>query len=46
MRRNPSMLKRPARHSQGSAFSQYYDDPWYYEERDASYTVTVQTGAR
>ena len=27
-------------HSQGSAFKQYYDDPWYYEERDASYTMT------
>jgi hypothetical protein len=25
---------------QESAFKGYYDDPWYYEERDASYTMT------
>ena len=34
------LLKRSTRHSQESAFTQYYDDPWYYEERDASYTMT------
>jgi hypothetical protein len=27
---------------QESAFRRYYNDPWYYEERDASYTMTAR----
>jgi hypothetical protein len=37
---NPVNAQASSPHSQGSAFKQYYDDPWYYEERDASYTMT------
>jgi hypothetical protein len=29
------------RQSQGRAFSSYYDDPWFYEERNPAYVVPI-----
>jgi hypothetical protein len=32
-------------HGQGVAVNQYYDDPWYYEQRDTSYTMPVKAAS-
>ena len=40
MRRIPSMLNHPTIIARSRPSHQYYDDPWYYEEREASYTMT------
>ena len=37
---HPVDAQRSTRHGQESAFNRYYDEPWYYEQRDASYTMT------
>ena len=35
----PVHAQSSQRHMQESAFRRYYNDPWYYDERDASYTM-------
>ena len=39
---HPVDAQRSSRHGQESAFTRYYDEPWYYEQRDASYTMPVR----
>jgi hypothetical protein len=41
----PGTMDRPQPSSADTAYSRYYDEPWFYEDRDPAYTMPMTTAS-